>query len=314
MTNYKNPVVWQIAALHLDNKTLFTGVILHKVPYSLNKKPGSFRNLLKVISSYFVKSYDNKEISISVNGQTTNTTTDKDGSFRVLMDGLQYGEIKIHISNHTEALKITQDYPIIHENTNSPFDIISDIDDTIIVSHIKNFFKRVVTVAFKTPNEREVIGFSKKMFEVLKKRKARIFYVSKSESNLFWMLIEFIKFNKLPEGVLFLTPHLNLFQLLNPKKDINFKIDNIRLIIKNTADKKYVLFGDDGQLDIQIYSEIARSFPHRILKIYIRQTHSKISAHQKQMMDDLVSTGVPVKYFMSNDRLEISDELIQLKS
>lgn len=314
MRNYKNPVVWQISVLHLNNKTLFKGVLLSGVPYSLSKKSGSLRNLFKVISSYFVNSYANKKILIASNNQTISTSTDKNGSFSVLMEGLHYGEVKISIPDKMEPLIFSQNYPIIHENTDSLFDIISDIDDTIIVSHIRNFFKRIITLAFKTPHKREVIGFSKKMFHVLQKHQARIFYISKSESNLFWLLTEFIKHNKLPKGVLFLTPHLNFIQLLNPKKDISFKIDNISLLIKNSGNKNYVLFGDDGQLDIQIYSEIAKTFPKRILKIYIRQTNSEISPHQKSMMDDLNSTGVPVKYFMSDDELEISDELIQLKS
>lgn len=309
------PVVWQISISHLTNRrTLFSGVVLNNSPFIYDTKIGALKNLIKVIKSYFISVYANKEISIISNGVTINTTTDNHGSFQVITEFKHNGAIKIYTENQDKPLKILQSYPTTFHETNSAFDVISDIDDTIIVSYTADLFKRIGTLAFKTPQKRKVIEFTQKIFTEFKKLDARIFYVSKSESNLFGILTAFIEHNNLPKGALFLTPYLKLYQLVNPQKNINFKIDNIRFLIKNTDNKNYVLFGDDSQRDIEVYTTIVKDFPQRILKIYIRQTKSKICLKQKRMMENLKSTGIPINYFLSDDNFQISHELTELKN
>ncbi len=316
MNTYNSiPVVWQISICHLtNNRTLFRGVLLNKAPFKYDKKIGALRNLVKVIKSYFISVYANKDISITSNGETIKVTTDTHGSFQIIVEFQHNGALKIYAEGQNEPLKQLQSYPTTFHETNSAFDVISDIDDTIIVSYTADLFKRIGTLAFKTPHKRKVIEFTQKIFAEFKKLDARLFYVSKSESNLFGMLTAFIEHNNLPKGPLFLTPYLKLYQLVNPKKEVNFKIDRIRFLIKNTHNKKYVLFGDDSQGDIEIYTAIAMDFPQRILKIYIRQTKSKILLKQKRMMENLESTGVPINYFRSDDNLQVSNELTQLKN
>ena len=309
------PVVWQIAALHLTNKrTLFSGVLLSYVPYSFNNKTSGFRNLIKVIKSYFISVYANKEISITSNGKTIITNTDKYGSFQIITEFQYNGEIVINIAEHDQPLRVLQTYPITFQNTNSSFDVISDIDDTIIVSYTADFFKRIGTLALTPPLKRKVIGFSQRMFDEFKKQDARMFYVSKSESNLFGMLSSFILHNNLPKGNLFLTPYLNFGQLLFTKKKKDFKTERIRFFIENSESKKYVLFGDDSQRDMDIYTKVAREFPDKILKIYIRQTKNKVSHYQKKMLERLKSSNVPVKYFKTDTKIDVVEEISQLKN
>jgi len=309
------PVVWQLSVSHLtDKRTLFKGVLLNDSPFNYDKKIGTLRNLGKVLKSYLISVYANKEILITSNGETLNTTTDNHGSFQFIGEFQHQGEINIFTKEQNKPLKHLQSYPIIFNETKGAFDVISDIDDTILVSYTADLFKRISTLAFKTPHQRKTIEFTQKMFSEFKKLDARIYYVSKSESNLFGMLTAFIELNKLPKGELFLTPYLKLHQLVNPKKDIDFKIKNIRLLIRNTGNKKFVLFGDDSQRDIEIYTTIAIEFPQRILKIYIRQTKPKILLKQKVMMKNLKATGVPIKYFNPEDHLQVSHELTLLKN
>lgn len=75
----------------------------------------------------------------------------------------------------------------------------------------------------------------------------------------------------------------NIFQLLVGQKALDFKLDNIRFIIDNTANKRYFLFGDYTQHDMEIYTEIALLYPQSILKIYVCQTSDSTSLDQKEM-------------------------------
>ena len=307
-------VVWQISALHLNKSTLFSGVLLKDAPFVYDKQISRFKNLLKVGKSYFINVCANEQISITTNNKTITTRTDTYGSFSIVVDYLLKGEIIIKIAPDDKPLKILQTYPVTFQNTDVPFDVISDIDDTIIVSYTADFFKRVGTLAFTAPQKRKSIDFTQKLLIEFDKMGARVFYVSKSESNFFGMLTSFIKHNKLPKGHLILTPYLKFGQLLNPRKKHNFKINNIRFILENSGVKKFVLFGDDSQRDMEIYSEISREFPKRILKIYIRQTKHKILPYQKRMWEKLKSTSVPVKYFKADSNVDVVKEKEQLKN
>jgi len=313
LDNYNNiPVVWQISALHLDKRIVLSGVILMDAPFDYDKQIGNLRNLLKVFKSYFIDVYGNKEILITTNNKTIKTNTDKYGSFSVVVDLLPMGEIIIKTVGNDKPLKILQTYPVIFENTQSPFDVISDIDDTIIVSYTTDFFKRIGTLGFTQPKKRKVVGFTQKLLKEFAKYDTRVFYVSKSESNLFAMLTSFIKHNKLPTGTLILTPYLKFSQLFNPKKDRDYKLNNIWFILKNTGAKKYVLLGDDSQKDMEVYSEIAQEFPERILKIYIRKTKRKVLPYQKRMWEKLKLTGIPIVYFNDNTTMDFQHEINQL--
>jgi phosphatidate phosphatase APP1 len=302
------PVVWQISALYLDKKILISGVILRDTPFAYEKQIGNFRNLLEVCKSYFVGVYGNKEILITTNNKTINTNTDKYGSFSVVVDFLYISELIIKTTDNDKPLQILQTYPIIFENTKSIFDVISDIDDTIIVSYTADFLKRIGSLAFTLPKKRKAVGFTQKLFKEFEKQDTRVFYVSKSESNLFAMLTSFIKYNKLPTGILILTPYLKFSQLFNPKKGRDYKLNNIWFILKNTGAKKYVLFGDDSQKDMEVYSEIAQEFPERILKIYIRQTKRKVLPYQKRMWKKLELTEIPIVYFNDNTTIDFQNE------
>jgi len=306
------PVVWKISALQLDNKTLISGVLLKDTPFLYNKHISKFKNLKKVIKTYFIPVYANKKISINTDDQTINTTTDQHGGFSVIVDFLINGNIKIKINNGAEPLVILQTYPILFKTTESPFDIISDIDDTILVSYTADFFKRIGTVIFTSPGKRKVIDFTQKLFKEFKKYDARVFYVSKSESNLFAMLTSFIEHNKLPKGKLILTPYLSISQQKKKKKGIHYKLDHIKFILDHTKTKKYVLIGDDSQKDMEVYSQIATEFPERILYIYIRQTKRKILPYQKKMWQKLNSTSVPTKYFDDRSKIDLKNEFRQL--
>jgi len=308
------PIVWQISVLHLNKKTLLSGVLLKGIPFTYDEQIGNFRNLLKVLRSYFIGVYANKEIAISVNDKIIYTNTDKYGSFSVVVDFLCKGELTIKIADSNKPLKILQSYPIVFQNTESPFDVISDIDDTIIVSYTADFFKRIGTLAFTAPQKRKTIGFTQKLFEEFKKQDVRVFYVSKSESNLFAMLTAFIELNNLPKGMLILTPYLKFGQLLHPKKGRDYKLKNIRFIFENSGTKDFVLMGDDSQRDMEIYTDIAKEFPERVMKIYIRQTKRKVLPRQKRMWIELKATGVPVKYFKADTPVDKLNEIAQLKN
>lgn len=299
------PVLWKISIINLDNKSLVDGVVLKKSPFTYSGRISSLKNLFKVISSYFIPRFSHKKIQVVVGDFRIETSTDENGSFHELIDQRLSGGVKVY--SDTEPLEIIQDYPIIFDTTAGEFDVISDIDDTIMVSHTADAMKRIGTLAFKGPRRREAIPFTQKLFEVFTGQNARIIYVSKSEGNLFNMIASIIKHHHLPQGALILTPYLKLSQLFTYDKGRDYKLIHIRLIVENSAGKKFVLLGDDSQRDMQVYAQIASAYPDRILRIYIRQTRAIKHKKHRDTWEKIKSTGVSARYFKSDDKVD--DEL-----
>ena len=230
------------------------------------------------------------------------------GGFKLVYNHqLQNGDISI-VSKEGKKLEIVQSYPIIFRKTKGEIDVISDVDDTIVISYTKNIFKRISSILFTPPRKRRPIGFTQNLLNVFDKKNARVHYISKSESNLFAMLTSIIQLNNLPNGNLILTSYLKFRQLFNPKKGRDYKLNQISFIIKNTKDKSYILIGDDTQKDMETYAKIVKKFPDKILKVYIRQTKTKVHTYQKIMLNNLKDTGVDHLYFNDDSSIDFDTE------
>jgi phosphatidate phosphatase APP1 len=90
-----------------------------------------------------------------------------------------------------------------------------------------------------------------------------LFYVSKSPWNLYAPLVEFLDHQGLPAGPLVLRD----FGLRMKK---NHKTEAIEAILGTYPGLPFVLIGDSGEQDPEIYADIARRFPGRVRAIYIR--------------------------------------------
>ena len=293
--------IWHLSAIQFYNKTEVFGVILKNCPDNLSWNKGWLKNAWNIISSYSRKPYSNQEILVSSHNRTIKTVSDKAGNFSVNFNFIIHEEITVHVPGNSDFLPIKQQYPILFKDTFSSVTVISDVDETIIMSFTKSLIKRVKTTLFKNVEERRVILFTQELYQSLITKKARFFYVSKSENNLFQVIAGFLQYNKLPEGALLLTPYLNFWRLLTSKKDKDFKLKKIRQIINKSTDKQFILIGDDSQHDIDIYTMIVEEFKFKISSIYIRQTKEKIPKKAKNKWEILKAKGVKSYYFKYNE-------------
>ena len=266
-----------------------------------DKRLSGFRNLFKVGKTYNAVIYKNKPVVITIGQKQYRVETDENGSFSLELNYIVEDEVKIGPEGGM-LFKVVQNYPVVFKNTSGPFDVISDIDDTILVSYSANFLKRIRTLTLVSPHRRQSVGFTQALFEETEKLKARVFYVSKSESNLFALLASFIEHNNLPRGPLFLSPYLNFRGLLGKKKAENHKLNLIRFILKHSEGKTFVLVGDDGQRDMEIYSEIVRNNPGRIKQVLIRRTKPFMTEKQKVSWKKLQEVFPEAVYFRDGDK------------
>ncbi len=303
--------IWQISALDLDEITFLSGTVLRG---NIKDKPYATTlvgHIFKVIKSYFKKTYRNRNITVNFNDLTATTTTNSKGYFSFLINGRMNDSFSL-IDAKGQELAMPGHYPIHFRETNANIEVISDIDDTIFLSNTISFIKRVKTILLNLPNKRRAIDFTYKLFKLFEQHNFRITYLSKSESNLFGLITEIIKFHELPKGALILTPYLKFRQLFKPKKGKNYKIDHLKILFKGMPNKYFILFGDDSQKDMEAYTQIAKEFAGKILKIYIRQTGFNQNDQQRAQWRKLIATGVQAVYF--TDDLSVEEEIIEVKN
>ena len=291
------PIVWHLSSAQFSDKTLVSGVILKKEPFISSHGNSPLKNALMIIGTYFNAACSNRDIVVKLKDKHVNIKTDEHGGFQATFDFCADEEVVIFEENSNEALKTIQHYPVQFKNTESTVAIISDIDDSIMVSYTKTKIKRLFTTLFKPSHKRKVIPFTEELYKVYKEHKPRFFYVSKSESNLFPTISNFIRHHSLPEGNLFLIPYLSFWQLIKSTKDKNHKFNIISFLIENSPKQQFVLIGDDSQRDMEIYTRIAHQYKSKLQSIYIRQTQKKLNGQKRQSWKALQETGISAYYF-----------------
>lgn len=293
--------IWRISAIQFSDSTMISGVVLNSTSVKKVKITNYLKNALKIIQSYFKKVYANQEIFVTANNQTLKTNTDAFGGFSVQFNFIIEDEVIVKLPGNETPLDFHQTYPVLFKDSPSKLNVISDVDDSIMVSYTKTNFKRFFTTLFKVAEKRDVVSYSQELFEFLKTKNARFFYVSKSENNLFLLIATFISHNKLPIGPLLLTPYLSASQLLFNKKERDFKLNRIKYIVENSNNENFILLGDDTQKDMEIYATIARNYPSQIVTVYIRKTKQTSTKLQLEYWEALKDTGVEAYYFGHNE-------------
>ncbi|KAK9708395.1 hypothetical protein K7432_009670 [Basidiobolus ranarum] len=149
--------------------------------------------------------------------------------------------------------------------------IISDIDDTIKELNVSLGTREILANTF-LQDMKEVPGMAK-VYHHWWLKGASIHYVSNSPWELLPTLQSFFEKHTFPIG----SAHLKIVDKwgkLWQSADIG-KNEAILEILKDFPHRKFILVGDSGELDMELYSKIAREFPDQILKIFIRDVSTR---------------------------------------
>ena len=147
--------------------------------------------------------------------------------------------------------------------------VISDIDDTIKISNVTDHRRLLDNSLLQ--DFQEVAGMPE-LFQRLAENGVTIHYVSSSPWQLYDPLYEFMRNAGFPRATLELKDIrfrdetlINLF-----KKGTETKPLQIEPILKRHARRQFILIGDSGEQDPEVYGDIARRYPARIHRILIR--------------------------------------------
>ena len=175
------------------------------------------------------------------------------------------------------------------------FAVISDLDDTVIQSGVTRLGTMLRIALLSNAYTRLPFEGVAAFYRALQrgpdgKGWNPIFYVSAGPWNLADMLEDFLDHNGVPRGPLFLRDWSPLTLKGRTKRH---KLAVIRQLITAYPELPFVLIGDSGEHDPEIYAAAVREHPGRIKAIYIRDvtTGSRRTAEVVAMARELAGLG-----------------------
>ncbi len=151
--------------------------------------------------------------------------------------------------------------------------VISDIDDTIKNSAI-NDRKELLANTFLRPFQ-SVDGMAD-VYRQWEQMGMDFHYVSSSPWQLLPPISEMLTRDAFPEG----SVHLRYFRLRNHmlqrmvRIKRSGKITSLRNVVKTMPDRNFLLIGDSGEKDLELYRNLVKKYRARILAVCIRNLSS----------------------------------------
>lgn len=151
------------------------------------------------------------------------------------------------------------------------FGVISDMDDTVLQSNVASLLRAARLVLLENAQTRMPFPGVAAFYRALQAGTALtgpnpIFYVSKSPWNLYDVIAQFLERQEIPLGPIILRD----WDLVPERATKGFKIREIEQILATYPGLPFILVGDTTQKDPEIYREVMRAFPGRVLAVYIR--------------------------------------------
>jgi phosphatidate phosphatase APP1 len=270
---------------------------------SAGDKDSVFDNILNMYKRFESDEVPGAKLKVVLGDQIHEVVSDLEGYFildlhlvqPVINEQLWYTiPLELTSSPVPGTEKIGTNAEVMIPPPEAEFGIISDIDDTIVKTNATSLLAMSRMTFFNNAKTRLPFAGVAEFYKSLQlgktgKRNNPFFYVSSSPWNLYDLLIEFLDINSIPAGPLLLRD----FGFDHKKENsdhMGHKFKEITQILETYPQLNFVLIGDSGQEDPNIYSEVVKQFPGRILAIYIRDVQllekKKIAFDVSQSLSD----------------------------
>ncbi|RYD79325.1 MAG: DUF2183 domain-containing protein [Sphingobacteriales bacterium] len=285
---------------HTESLIVYGHVYKGKPARERKYTKNTWQNFSRLVKLFFIKPVPAARVQLVWQNTVIETTTEKDGFFKFewkspqhLEAGWHEGLIQLKGENE-EILKQEPAKVFVPHITQYAF--VSDIDDTVMVSHSATKIKRLKVLLTKHPQNRRIFEGAKELYEKLVWAYTEpdvpnpFFYVSSSEWNLYFDLHTFFNYNKLPDGIFLLSQMKRWYQLFKTGQTKHAgKLSRIFRVMEVFPNQKFVLLGDNSQADPDIYAAIADRVPNRVYAIYIRNIRPSRKEYAQQKLNSILA-------------------------
>jgi phosphatidate phosphatase APP1 len=239
------------------------------------------------------------DVAVHVGLATFSATTDADGVFTVVARGLApaqalpAGAVPVDVELMAADWTAPRATAFIHVVDGAGIALVSDIDDTVVKTYVIDKARMAATVLGRNARQLEpVVGAAENYVAARDKGVDVFFYLSGSPQNLHGRLRTFLDDHDFPRGPLLLK---NLGEDKLFAHD-DYKLGRLQMLATTFPQLRFVLVGDSGERDPEIYRAFARKHPDRVVAMVIRNVPGSGAAGPARMdgftvVDDVYPTA-----------------------
>lgn len=246
----------------------------------------------RTLSHFVTDELPGVPLRVTVGGATGDTVTDDEGYFLVrlpsaaLVSPWTVGTVSL-AGDYRGVTSAQRQVEVRVPAGSARFGVISDVDDTILETGVQRALRMVVQTFTGSSLTRTAFPGAAELYRDLAADVNPVFYVSSSPWNLHSFLLAFLRHRGFPVGPVLLR------DLLGTAAGREQKHDRIREVLDLHPDLRFVLLGDSGEHDPQVYADIVREHPDRILAVYIREVRLDPGDGRVERVSDAWDSDVP---------------------
>jgi phosphatidate phosphatase APP1 len=298
---------------HTHNLIVFGHVFEKNPAVRFRYRDNVLVNIFHLLQLFLVKPLPYRRVHLVLEDEIKEGKTEKDGFFKFEWQARHEIEAGWHavkansLNDKGEVTATGEGKVFIPHKTQFAF--ISDIDDTIMISHSATIWRRLKELFVRNAHTRRAFPDVGKHYSLLaeahttEETQNPFFYVSSSEWNLYDYLRDFFDHNKLPQGAFLLNQVKRWYQLFKTGKTKHEgKLMRIVRILDAFPKQRFILFGDNTQMDPSIYAAIADRHLKQVFAVYIRNVVPRHESATQKILSRIESQGIHTCLF--NDSAE----------
>jgi len=209
-----------------------------------------------------------------VGGETRETRSDEEGYFTFELPVPAGTEgtwlaVSLTLPEHDDAV-LDGEAGLTLPGAGARFGVISDIDDTVLLTRATSLLRMMRLTLLESSESRVAFPGVAAFYAALHEGGNPFFYVSSSPWNLYEFLEDFMRVKGIVAGPMLLRDFGLDRDKLVAGPHLEHKLGAIRSVLERYPELPFVLIGDSGQKDPEVYRRVAEEYPGRILAIYIR--------------------------------------------
>ena len=301
-------------ALHAfrEKRARKRGLVPTIVPYTGYGSPGWARVLCRVLltrtgslegegsvdvrgwRSFTSAPVDRAEVEVRLGGVVHVVTADRGGVVDARLEcDLEPGW---HLATLTTEGSRPVEAPIQVVAPDARFGVVSDIDDTVMVTALPRPLLAAWNTFVLNEHARRPVAGMAVLYERLRDQHpgCPVVYLSTGAWNVAPTLSRFLSRNLCPAGALLLTDwgptHDRWF-----RSGQQHKHESLRRLAEDFPDLRWLLVGDDGQHDEELYGSFLREHPEHVAAVAIRQLSASeaVLAGGRSRAEQAGSPGTP---------------------
>ncbi len=228
---------------------------------------------MRTVGTFLTRELPGVRLRVTLAGTSATTVSDDDGYFKVHLEvdpqalTIPWTRGTVELDGDYRGVTGSQavEIEVRVPSPTATYGIVSDIDDTILETGVQRARRMVIQTLTGSALTRTSFPGAAELYRDLAAGENPVFYVSSSPWNLHSFLVGFLRHRGFPLGPVLLR------DLLGTRAGREHKHERIREVLDLHPDLSFVLLGDSGERDPEIYADIVRDYPGRILAVYIRE-------------------------------------------